>query len=54
MWNGQRTALAKPSPDRRTHMTGLRRVLLTLAVAALLVLGTAGAALAGITFNGLD
>jgi hypothetical protein len=35
-------------------MTRLRRVLLTLAVAALLVLGTAGAALAGISLNALD
>ena len=35
-------------------MTRLRRVLLTLAVAALLVLGTSGAALAGISLNALD
>ena len=35
-------------------MTRLRRVLLTLAVAALLVLGTAGAAFAGVVFNALD
>jgi hypothetical protein len=35
-------------------MTRLRPVLLTLAIAALLVLGTAGAALAGISLNGLD
>jgi hypothetical protein len=35
-------------------MTRLRRLLLTLAIAALLVLGTAGAALAGVAFNGID
>jgi hypothetical protein len=35
-------------------MTRLHRLLLTLAVAALLVLGTAGAALAGITARGVD
>jgi hypothetical protein len=35
-------------------MTRLRRLLLTLAIAAFLVLGTAGAALAGLTFNGID
>jgi hypothetical protein len=35
-------------------MTRLRRLLLILAVTALLVLGTAGAALAGISFNPLD
>jgi hypothetical protein len=35
-------------------MTRLRLVLLTVAVTALLVLGTAGAASAGIIFNGID
>jgi hypothetical protein len=35
-------------------MTRLRRLLLTLAVTALLVLGTAGAALAGITATAVD
>jgi hypothetical protein len=35
-------------------MTRLRRLLLTLAITALLVLGTAGAALAGITASGID
>lgn len=35
-------------------MTRLRRLLLILAVTALLVLGTAGAALAGITARGID
>jgi len=35
-------------------MTRLRLLLLTLAVTALLVLGTAGAAFAGITARGID
>jgi hypothetical protein len=35
-------------------MTRLRFVLLSLAVTALLVLGTAGAASAGITVTGVD
>jgi hypothetical protein len=35
-------------------MTRLRLLLLTLAIAALLVLGTAGAASAGIILNALD
>jgi hypothetical protein len=35
-------------------MTRLHRLLLTLAIAALLVVGTAGAALAGLSFNGID
>jgi len=35
-------------------MTRLRLVLLSLAITALLVLGTAGAAFAGITMTGLD
>jgi hypothetical protein len=35
-------------------MTRLHRLLLTLAIAMLLVLGTAGAAFAGIALNGLD
>jgi hypothetical protein len=35
-------------------MTRLRSVLLSLAVTVLLVLGTAGAASAGLSFNGLD
>jgi hypothetical protein len=35
-------------------MTRLRLLLLTVAVAALLIIGTASAALAGISFNGLD
>jgi hypothetical protein len=35
-------------------MIRLHRLLLTLAVAALLVLGTAGAASAGIILNALD
>jgi len=35
-------------------MVRLRRVLLAVAVAALLLVGTATAALAGITFNGID
>jgi hypothetical protein len=35
-------------------MARLRRLLLTLAVAALLLVGTASAALAGLTFTGAD
>jgi hypothetical protein len=35
-------------------MTRLRLVLLSVAVAALLLVGTASAALAGITLNGID
>jgi hypothetical protein len=35
-------------------MTRLRLVLLTLAVAALLLVGTASAALAGLTATGVD
>ncbi len=35
-------------------MTRLRLVLLSVAVAALLLIGTASAALAGITLNALD
>jgi hypothetical protein len=35
-------------------MSRARRLLLTLAVAALTVLATATAALAGLSFNGLD
>jgi hypothetical protein len=35
-------------------MTRLRLVLLSLAVTVLLVLGTAGAASAGISFNAID
>ena len=35
-------------------MTRLRLLLLTLAVTALLVLGTAGAAFAGITASGVE
>jgi hypothetical protein len=35
-------------------MTRLHRLLLTLAIAALLVVGTAGTALAGLSFNGID
>jgi hypothetical protein len=43
-----------PSPERRCHMARLRMMLLTLAVAALLLVGTASAALAGITATGVD
>lgn len=43
-----------PSPERRCHMARLRRLLLTLAVAALLLVGTASAALAGLTTTGVD
>jgi hypothetical protein len=35
-------------------MSRLRLLLLTVAVAALLVLGTAASAFAGVTFNGID
>jgi hypothetical protein len=35
-------------------MTRLRLVLLSMAIAALLVVGTASAALAGLSFNGID
>lgn len=35
-------------------MTRLRLVLLSMAVAALLLVGTASAAFAGLTFNGID
>jgi hypothetical protein len=35
-------------------MTRLRIVVLSMAVAALLLVATASSALAGITFNGLD
>ncbi len=35
-------------------MTRLRLGLLSMAIAALLLVGTASAALAGITFNGTD
>jgi hypothetical protein len=45
---------ALPCAERRKPMARLRRLLLTLAIAALLVLGTAGAALAGVAFNGID
>jgi hypothetical protein len=49
------TAIANlPSPERRCHMARLRRMLLTLAVAALLLVGTASTALAGITATAAD
>jgi hypothetical protein len=49
------TAIANPSsPERRCHMARLRLMLLTLAVAVLLLVGTASAALAGITATGID
>jgi hypothetical protein len=40
--------------ERRCHMARLRRVLLTMAVAALLLVGTASTALAGLTATGID
>jgi hypothetical protein len=43
-----------PSPERRCHMARLRRMLLTLAVAALLLVGTATTALAGLTATAID
>jgi len=43
-----------PSLERRCHMARLRRMLLTLAVAALLLVGTASTALAGITATAID
>jgi hypothetical protein len=49
------TDIANPSsPERRCHMARLRIMLLTLAVAALLLVGTASSALAGITMTGVD
>jgi hypothetical protein len=49
-----RSPWPSPSTGRREELTRLRLLLLTLAVTALLVLGTAGAALAGITATGVD
>jgi hypothetical protein len=43
-----------PCPERRCPMARLRLVLLTLAVAALLLVGTASAALAGLTATAAD
>jgi hypothetical protein len=49
------TAVGNPrSPERRCHMARLRRMLLALAVAVLLLVGTATAALAGLTATGVD
>ena len=42
------------SPERGCPMTRLRTMLLALAVAALLLVATASAALAGITARGVD
>jgi hypothetical protein len=42
------------SPERKGPMTRLRTMLLNLAVAALLLVGTASAALAGIAASGID
>jgi hypothetical protein len=41
-------------PERRCHMARLRRMLVTLAVAALLLVATATTALAGITATAVD
>ena len=49
------TTIANPSiAERRCHMARLRIMLLTVAVAALLLVGTASSALAGLTATGVD
>jgi hypothetical protein len=52
---GEHPADHQPSsPERRCHMARLRRMLLTLAVAALLLVATATTALAGLTATAVD
>ena len=61
LWTHPRARLVRTSqghaldlPTGGAHVTRLRLVLLSMAVAALLLVGTASAASAGIVFNAID